>query len=120
MDMEIDLELEMKISCRELRLFLLHKFCLGRRAMEATSNKCGTMSKNAFSVRTAQHCFYQFKNKKFEVDDLSHIGRPLQVDVGLLKQLIEEDPGLITRCLVERLGSPNTAVETYLHELGKT
>ena len=34
--MEVDLELEMKLSRRELRLLLLHEFRLGRKATEAT------------------------------------------------------------------------------------
>ena len=48
--MEVDLELEMKLSRRELRLILLHEFRLGRKA---TSNICGTMGKDVLSIRTA-------------------------------------------------------------------
>jgi hypothetical protein len=45
MDMNVDLELETKISRRELRVLLLHEFRLGRKATEATSNICGTMGR---------------------------------------------------------------------------
>lgn len=120
MEMDIDLEFEMNISRRELRLLLLHEFRLGRKATEATSNICGTMGKNVLSIRTAQHWFHQFKNGNFDLDDLSRIGRPVQVDIDLLKQLIEQDPRLTTRCLAERLACSHSAVETHLHELGKT
>ena len=34
--MEVDLELEMKLSRKELRLLLLHEFRVGRKATEAT------------------------------------------------------------------------------------
>ncbi len=54
------------------------------------------------------------------LDDLPHTGRPLQVDMNVLKQLIEEDPRLTTRSLAERLGCSHITVETYLGELGKT
>ena len=54
-EMEIDLELEMKLSRRELRLLLLHEFRLDRKATEATSNICGTMGKAVLSILTAQH-----------------------------------------------------------------
>ena len=37
-----------------------------------------------------------------------------------LKELIEQDPRLTTRCLAERLGCSHIAIETHLHELGKT
>ncbi len=36
MDMDVDLELETKISHRELRVLLLREFRLGRKATEAT------------------------------------------------------------------------------------
>ena len=47
-------------------------------------------------------------------------GRSLEVDIDVLKQLIEEDPRSTTRCLAERLECSLTTVETYLSELGKT
>ena len=119
-EMEVDLELEMKLSRREFRLLLLHEFRLDRKATEATSSICCTMGKDVLSIRTAQHCFHRFKNGNFELDDLLHSGRPLQVDMNLLKELIEQDPRLTTRCLAERLGCSHIAIETHLHELGKT
>ena len=119
-EMEVDLELEMKLSRRELRLLLLHEFRLGRKATEATSNICGTMGKAVLAIRTAQHWYHRFKNGNFELDDLPHSGRPLQVDMDLLKELIEQDPRLTTRCLAEHLGCSHIAIEIHLHELGKT
>ena len=92
MDMEVDLELEMKISRIELRVFLLHEFRLGRKATKATSKICSTIGKDSLSIRTAQHWFNWFKNGNFELDDLPHTERPLEVDMDVLKQLIEEDP----------------------------
>jgi len=77
MDMDDDLEIEMKISRRELRVLLLHEFGLVRKVTEATSNICGTMGKNALSIRTAQHWFNRFKNGNFELNDLLHSGRSL-------------------------------------------
>ena len=42
------------------------------------------------------------------------------MDLNVLKQLIEEDLRLTTRCLAERLGCVHSTVETHLQELGKT
>ena len=109
----------MKISRRELQLLLFHEFYLGRKATEVSSI-CGTMGKNVVSVRTAQYCFRRFKNENFEFDDLPQPRRPLQVDIDLLKQLIEEDPTLVTRCLAQRLRRSHIAVKTHPHELTKT
>ena len=40
--------------------------------------------------------------------------------MDLLKELIEEDSRLTTRCVAERLGCPHIIVGTHSHELGKT
>jgi len=44
----------------------------------------------------------------------------MEVDIDLLKQLIEEDPRLTSRCLAEQLGCSHTTVEKHLHELRKS
>ncbi len=91
----------MKISWRELRMLLLHEFCLGRKATEATSNMCEMMGKDTLSIHTAQHWFHWFKNGDFELDDLPQSGRPSLMNMDVLRELIEEDPRLTTWCLAE-------------------
>ena len=78
------------------------------------------MSEHTLSIRTAQHWFNRFKSSNFELNDSRHSGRSLEVDVDILKQLIEEDPRLTVRCLAERLGCSHITVETHLSESGKT
>ena len=48
-----------------------------------------------------QRWFNRFNNGNYEVDYLSRSGRPVEVDLDRLKQLIEDDPRLTTRCLAE-------------------
>ncbi|CAF3357183.1 unnamed protein product [Rotaria socialis] len=120
MDMDVDLKLEMNISHKELRVLLLHEFHLGHKVTEARSNRCGTMDKDALYIRTAQHWFNRFKSDNFELDDLPRAGRPLELNMDVLKQFIEDDPRLTTRCLAEQLGCSHTTVETHRCELGKT
>jgi transposase len=45
------------------------------------------MSKNALSIGTAEHWFHRFRNGSLELADLPNTGRPLQVDIDVLKQL---------------------------------
>jgi hypothetical protein len=78
------------------------------------------MGKDALSIHTAQHWFNRFKNGNFELDDLPRSGRPLETDMDVFKQLIEEDPRLTKRCLAEQLGCSHTTAETHLGGLGKT
>ena len=118
--MDVDRETEMNLSRREIRVLLLHEFLLGHKATEATNNICRTMGHDIISTRTAQRWFNRFDNGNIELDDSSRCGRPVEVDLDRLKQLIENDPRLTTRCLAEQLGCSHTTVETHLNELRKT
>ena len=118
--MDADHQLKMNLSCREIRALLLHECHLGHKAKEAANNICSTMGEDVLSIRTAQHWFNRFKNGNLELDDLPRPGRPLEVDVDHLKQLIEQDPRLTSQCLAEKLGCSHTAVEKHLNELDKT
>ena len=80
----------------------------------------GTLTITSLSHRHPQHWFNRFKNGNFELNDSRHSGRPVEVDVDVLKQVIEEDPRLTRRYLAERLGCSHTTVETHLSKLGKT
>ena len=77
------------------------------------------MVEDLLSIRTEQHCFNRFKNDNLNLDDLHRSGRLLELDVELLKQLIEEDPRLASPCLGGQHGCFHTTVERYLNELGK-
>ena len=69
------------------------------------------------STRITQHWFHRFKKGNFKLDDFSRSGRLSQVDMNLLKQLIEEDLKFTARCLAERLGCSHITVEIHLHEM---
>ncbi len=90
--MDVDHGIEINLSRREIRGLLLHEFRLGHKAKEATNNICSTIGEDVLSIRTAEYWFNRFKNSNFKLDNLPRPGRPLEVNMILLKQLIEEDP----------------------------
>ena len=108
------------ISRRDVHVILLHEFRLGLRASEAANKICSTMGSGVLSICTAQHWFERFSKGNYELDDQPRSGRPAEVDIDFLKQQIEEDPRLTTRCLVELLECSHTAMEKHLADLGKT
>ena len=118
--MDVDHGLKMNLSHREIRALLLHEFRLGRTATEATNNICSAMGEDILSICTAQHWLNRIKNGNLEFDDLLRSGRPLELDVDLLKQFIEEDPRLTSRYLPKQLGCSHTAVDKHLNESDKT
>ena len=67
--MDVDRESEMNLSCKELRVLLLHEFRLDRKATKAARNIYSTMSEDRLSIRAAQHWFNRFKSDKFKRND---------------------------------------------------
>ncbi|CAF1690489.1 unnamed protein product [Adineta ricciae] len=55
-----------------------------------------------------------FDNWNLKLEDSSRSGRPTEIDLDILKELIESDPQLTTRCVAEQLGCSHTTVETHL------
>ena len=117
--MDVDREIEMKLSQREIRVLLLHGFRLAHKAKEATNNICKTMGQDIVSTLTAQSWFNRLNNGNYKLDDSSRSGKSVEVDLDRLKQRIEDDPRLTTRSLAEQLGCSHTTMEKYLSELGK-
>jgi hypothetical protein len=87
--MDVDHEIERNLSRREIRGLLLHEFRLGHKA---TNNIWSTIGEDVLSIRTSEYWFNRFKNSNFELVYFPPSGRPLEVNMNLLKQLIEEDP----------------------------
>ena len=69
MDVDVDHKSEMNLSCKELRILLLHEFRLGRKATEVARNICSSMGEHTLSIRTARHWFNLFKSGNFELND---------------------------------------------------
>ena len=86
--MDADHGLKMNLSHRDIRALVLHEFRAGRTATEATNNICSTMDADILSICTAQHWLNRIKNGNLELDGLLRSGRPLELDVDLLKQLL--------------------------------
>ena len=103
MNMNVDQQSKTNFSRQDLRVLLPHEFRLARIAIQTARSICSMMSEDTLSIPTAQHCFNRFNSGNLQLSDSSHSRRPLQVNVDVLNQLIQEDPALTTCCLAERL-----------------
>lgn len=110
----------MKISRKDLRLLILHEFKLGHSGAKAAINICTSMGEHVIDKRTVELWFARFKKGSFDRDDKPRSGRPSDIDLDLLKQVIEQDPRLTTHQLAERFGCSHTTIANNLHLLGKT
>ena len=100
MDMDVDHESEMNLSCKEFQALLLHEFRFDRKQRK---------QQKIYAVRWARTPS-QFVQRNISSIDLRVVtsnsmihdtGRPVEVEVDVLKQLIEEDSKLTRRCLAE-------------------
>ncbi|CAF1320272.1 unnamed protein product [Adineta ricciae] len=78
------------------------------------------MGPGFLSIGMAQHWSDRFRNGNYELDDQPKCGRPIEVDIDLFKQQIEQDPRLTTRALAALLGFSHITVEKHLADLGKS
>jgi [histone H3]-lysine36 N-dimethyltransferase SETMAR len=109
----------MELSRKDLRLLLLHEFRLGRKATEAVCNIHTTMGEDVICYNTAKHWFARFKEGNYDLEDEPHPGKATQLDLDILKELIENEPRTSTRQLAERFECSHAAIEYQLHKLGK-
>ncbi len=61
-------------------------------------------------LRYSETLVQAIQRRDFEVDDTPHPKRLPEVNLEVLKQLIEEEPRSTIRCLAERVGCSHTAV----------
>lgn len=77
------------------------------------------IGEDTLSIRAELHWFNRFKNGGFYFNNSCHYGRPLEVDIDVLKQCIEEDPRLATHCSVEQPRYSHTRAESHFKKIGK-
>lgn len=91
---------------------------MGHNATEATQNICSAIGDGSISKTTAYDWYKRFKNKSFDLEDEARSGRPPEVDLDILKDLVESDPRLTTRCIASKLGCHHSTIEYHLHQIG--
>jgi histone-lysine N-methyltransferase SETMAR len=97
---------------------LLYEYQMGHSAAQATRNICQFVEEAAMSERTAQRWFERFDNGDYSFERESGSGRPTELDLNRLKQLITNDPRLTVRVLASMLGCVHGTIEYHLKQLG--
>jgi len=98
---------------------LLFEHQSGHSAAEAYRNICHALGQEAVTKRTCDNWFHRFNTGDYSLDDLPRSGRPLEVDIEALRNLVESDPRQTTRSMANTLGCSHAAIEKHLHSMGK-
>ena len=109
----------MNISKETIRTCLLYEYKLGTNASETSRKICCAFGQDTLSRTTASRWYNKFNNNDFSLQDEARSGRPVEIDLDRLQQLITADPRLTTRCLSSMLGCCHVTIANHLHQLGK-
>jgi histone-lysine N-methyltransferase SETMAR len=93
-----------------IRHCLLYEFQLGHSAAEASRNICGAIGSDAISQPQARRWFERFREEDYSLEDKSRSGRPTEINLDELKQLIKSNPSLTSRNVASTLGCTHGAV----------
>ena len=97
-----------------IRHVLLHEFRLGHSAAEAHRNLCQAEGEEVMSVQTCLNWYKRFQSGDFSLEDKEKSGRPVEIDLDKLCNLVEDDPRLSTRYLARVLGCSHSTIDRQL------
>lgn len=105
-----------KVHQRHALLFLFHSDLSAAEAHRRLQQAYGA---DALSYETCRRRFDRFQQGNYTIDDEVRSGRPMEMDVDVLKDLVESDPHLTTRDMSAQLGFTHSTIEAGLRKLGK-
>ena len=108
----------MNISKETLRHIMYYEYKLAHPASDAYRNICQAFGEGFVSRRTVSSWYKRFDNGDFSIEDTPRSGRPTEIDLELLKELVECEPSSSTRSLASQLGCSHSTVEYHLGQLG--
>ena len=68
---------------------------------------------SVLSLKTACRWFERFRNGDFSLGDEPRSGRPTEIDLSELKDVIESDPALTSCDVARKLGCTHRAIVLY-------
>lgn len=100
------------------RHILLFYFKKGKRAAEVHKKICSVYGAGALTERVCQKWFAKFRSGDFDLSDVPRAGRPTEVDLSVVKDIIDKNPSQTVREIAAVLNISHTSAENHLHNLG--
>ena len=108
-----------RISDKEsIRRILLFEFLIPHTSAEAYRNLCSAFGREVLSERQCRRWFEKFQSGRYDIEDEPGRGRPLEVDLKKLVQLVTDNPRQSSYELGKQLDCDHSQVVSHLHELG--
>jgi len=110
------LYLKMEKSKAHIRHCMLYEYQLGNSAAQATRNICRAISEGAVSQMTVSSWFNRFRNGDYTLEDQHRSGRPQEINLDELKQVIDDDPGLSTSNVASKLSCAKSTIHYHFRK----
>lgn len=108
----------MNLSKPFLRSCMLYDFKSGLKVTESAHRINNAFGANTVSERTIREWFSRFRAGDYNLQDQPRSGRPSELNVDRLRQLVLADPQQTTRDIGETLGVSNSTVFEHLRAIG--
>ncbi|EFO98009.1 hypothetical protein CRE_15746 [Caenorhabditis remanei] len=105
-----------RLHIRHVILFL---FLSNSKITEIEERMVEVYKDNAPQRQTISRWVHRFKNNDFSLAEKARSGRPVELDIDKLREVVESDPFQSIRELATVMGSTHSAVERGLGALGK-
>lgn len=97
---------------------LLYEFNLGHNPAVAYRNLRYVFGEQCPSERTVERWFSKFSSGDFSIEDQPRAGRPVELNIEKLLEIVKENPRLTTREMEIELNSNQHTINNHLSELG--
>lgn len=104
-----------KVHFRHILLFYFRK---GKNAVETHKKICNVYGEDALTERVCQKLFKRFRDGNFDLEDSARSGRPVEVDSGEIKAILDSDSRKSTTDIATALNISESSVKNHLHQLG--
>ena len=84
----------------------------------ATRNINRAIGQRSVCLATSANWFNRFNKQDYDLKDRPRSGRPVEVDLDRLQELVEQDPRQTTICLASELGCCHSTISRQLNQLG--